>query len=421
MELPSVSRIRDAHRQENVRKKRPSDSAEATKERNEKRKETEKKITGNIRFYANTTDEKTQIFDKMDSIKLLMGEKVANVKNKEVLDEVFDFYLKSHQPLEQTDDTSPPVTHSPFVYCKREDTGEQLYVSTLSGLRNICYTIQSHRQQCDQFLDISEIQHQGHAGKLTLLCSARHTFKYDTSPHMEGGKLLVNMRFVHAVMTTGLRFSEYERFCNASKIGICPESYFEGVRDMYCDITSQLMEQSVSDAIDEEVNHTLLEVAEIYEETNNDEENDERMYDEYKGISIITDARHGWRRNAAQSDIVAIGMKTHKVVGVATVTREDDPVSQRHELIGAKQIYEQFNSKGINVDVHGHDRNASVNKYIREEHPLVSNANDTWHAAKGIAKEMKKITSGPKKYEGINWHSQLSDRQHQSRRIVIML
>ena len=135
---------------------------------------------------------------------------------------------------------------------------------------------------------------------------------------------------------------------------------------------------------------TLLDWYWIIEETNTDEEeNDEHLYDEYKGISIITDARHDWRRNAAQSDIVAIGMKSHKVVGMATVRRDDDHVSQRHELIRAKQIYEQFNSKGVNVDGHGHDRNAStcINIYICQEQPLVSNANDTWHAAKRIAKD----------------------------------
>ena len=62
-------------------------------------------------------------------------------------------------------------------------------------------------------------------------------------------------------------------------------------------------------------------------------------------------------------------MKSHKVVGVATVTSEDDPVSQRHGLIGAKQMYEQFISKGIYVDVHGHDINASVNNiYAKNTH-----------------------------------------------------
>ena len=87
-------------------------------------------------------------------------------------------------------------------------------------------------------------------------------------------------------MTTGLRISEYERLCNASKI--CPESYFEGVRDMYCDITSQLMDQSVSDSIGEEVNHTSLGVAEVYEETNTDEdENGDEMLQKVTLLQLV--------------------------------------------------------------------------------------------------------------------------------------
>lgn len=31
------------------------------------------------------------------------------------------------------------------------------------------------------------------------------------------------------------------------------------------------------------------------------------------GIAIMTDARHGWRNNAKDSSVVAIGEKTHQV------------------------------------------------------------------------------------------------------------
>lgn len=105
-----------------------------------------------------------------------------------------------------------------------------------------------------------------------------------------------------------------------------------------------------------------------------------KMYDANKGISIMTDARHEWRKNAAQSGIIALGMKTYKVVGAVPTTREDDPISQRHELLGSRKLYEQFESKDINIGVHGHDRNSSLNKYLILEQPMVINTNDTWHA-----------------------------------------
>ena len=45
-----------------------------------------------------------------------------------------------------------------------------------------------------------------------------------------------------------------------------------------------------------------------------------------------------------------------------------------------------------------------------ENQPTLTNANDTWHASKGVKKEMKKIAYGHKKLKGIAWHPRL----HQS-------
>lgn len=119
----------------------------------------------------------------------------------------------------------------------------------------------------------------------------------------------------------------------------------------------------------------------------------------------MIDACHGWSRNAAQSDI-AIGQTHHHGVGLAVVTRQDDPVSQRHGIKGVENLYQHFDEN----DIHGHDRNASVNKY--QHQPQVTNANDMWHAnaSKGVTKEMKKIASGPQKYMGVTWHPDLSDK-----------
>ena len=60
--------------------------------------------------------------------------------------------------------------------------------------------------------------------------------------------------------------------------------------------------------------------------------------DDLTGITILTDARHCWRKNAKFSDVVCIGNATHKVLKISTITKENDPSSQRHELIGVKKI-----------------------------------------------------------------------------------
>lgn len=54
---------------------------------------------------------------------------------------------------------------------------------------------------------------------------------------------------------------------------------------------------------------------------------------EWDGISIITDACHGWRKNAKDTSVVAIGDKSHKVLQHIHVTKGDDLFTQCHEKL----------------------------------------------------------------------------------------
>ena len=81
----------------------------------------------------------------------------------------------------------------------------------------------------------------------------------------------------------------------------------------------------------------------------------------------MTDARHGWRKNAKDTSVVAIGEKTHKVLSCEHVTKTDDTVTQRHERFGTEKIYQHLKNRSVAVGVHAHDRNLSINKFIREE------------------------------------------------------
>lgn len=44
-------------------------------------------------------------------------------------------------------------------------------------------------------------------------------------------------------------------------------------------------------------------------------------------VDIMTDARHGCRKNAKDTSVVAIGEKTHKVLSCEHVTKSDDYVT----------------------------------------------------------------------------------------------
>ena len=129
-------------------------------------------------------------------------------------------------------------------------------------------------------------------------------------------------------------------------------------------------------------------------------------------VNILTDARHGWRKNARQTDVVCLGNKNKKVVAYDVVTSVDDAYAQRHELLGTKRIYEKLDQQGVVVSIHAHDNNASISKYVREQRPTTINQLDNWHALKQLEKSLKAIADGPKKKLGVTWHGELIDKPH---------
>lgn len=98
------------------------------------------------------------------------------------------------------------------------------------------------------------------------------------------------------------------------------------------------------------------------------------MYDELDGIDIITDARHGWRKNAKDTSVVAVGDRSHNVLNCVHVTTAEDPVTQRHEKLGTEKINNDLENKQVSVNAHTHDRNMAINKYVKErEHGFTCN------------------------------------------------
>ena len=399
MEEQDRSRLKNDPNFRTSRKKRKADSGSPMKRRNVKRKHKEQQdISGSLRFYVKSEDAKVSLYNKVDKCKLLIGEKISSVSNQELLNDVLDFYLQSHGVNSEKDNNSDKgeIKYTSYLQAEQENHEEEHFLVSKSALRNITGGLLQHYIECKSLIDIDDIVRFGHVGKIKFRCQNNHTLKMDTSPHIEGGKYLANLQIIHGLYMSGLRYGQYERFCEGSFFGCCPESSFSNNHSMYCDVTSATAFESIKDALLEE------EVLSI-----NDAHTQEQ---EYEGITILTDARHSTRRNAKQSDIIALGAKTHKVVGAVTVTKEDDPVSQRHEIFGVKRLYQHFDACDVTIHIHGHDRNASVNKFVKQEQPLVDNANDTWHAAKGVTKVIKPTGHGSKKMHGKTWHKELSDK-----------
>lgn len=114
-------------------------------------------------------------------------------------------------------------------------------------------------------------------------------------------------------------------------------------------------------------------------------------------------------KNAKDSSIVAIGDNTHKVLQCCHITKADDIVSQRHELRGTENIYDEFERQDVSVKIHTHDRNLSINKLVKRN-AFTVNQNDSWHGVKSVKKAMQAVASGPKYKENKTWSEQLYDK-----------
>ena len=141
--------------------------------------------------------------------------------------------------------------------------------------------------------------------------------------------------------------------------------------------------KSISDEVNNSCSKALAEEVEKNENDNT--------------VDIITDARHSTRKNSKFTDVPVLGYITNKVIDYEIVTRNDDTCAQRHELFGTKIIYNKLKTKGIKIRRHVHDKNPSINKYIRTEQPNTKNQNDVWHMLCSVEKKMSKVTNGPKK------------------------
>lgn len=129
-----------------------------------------------------------------------------------------------------------------------------------------------------------------------------------------------------------------------------------------------------------------------------------------EGIDILTDARHGWRKNSRQTDVVCLGGITKKVIRLETVTRADDSIAQRHEMIGTLRVYKHLKDHQVRIRRHCHDNNPSVTKELRDNQKPVVNQLDNWHGLKSLEKLLRKCAEGPKKNHDKVWHKELHDK-----------
>ena len=201
---------------------------------------------------------------------------------------------------------------------------------------------------------------------------------------------MINYKIVHAYLCFGMLPCQYEKFSNFADIGLTKEEFRAAAVPSYSHVVNTLKNESMRNAMKEEK-----------DKTDNSAENRK---------AIMTDARHGCRKNSYHSDVLALGIESHKVIAHQLVTKNDERCSQKHELHDTKEIYETSGTTNIKVKEHAHDRNSSISKFLCDDKPEVQDSYDSWHSAKEVRKNVAKITKEARKNIGVTWHPELSDK-----------
>ncbi|CAH1268969.1 Hypp4055 [Branchiostoma lanceolatum] len=272
-----------------------------------------------------------------------------------------------------------------FSFVSPVTKDEPMFLATETAINHLSVQLQEHARACGEQLIVPKggVRMIGHMGKVSLKCSAKHGVEWNSSPHFYQ-KHLVNYRMAHAYFSSGIRPIQYKKICDAAD------------QKVYSEVVSEFAEESTALALKEETGIQVMVDG-----------------DDFAGISVMSDARHCWRKNAFFSDVAFLGDRTHRVIKVITVSPDEEQYSQNHELLGTQKFYDWADANAVNILVHAHDNNKSINKLVVDRaargHRTV-NGNDTWHATKGIARAMKGITTGPKYKEGVSWHPELTDK-----------
>ncbi|CAC5372619.1 unnamed protein product [Mytilus coruscus] len=232
---------------------------------------------------------KSRILEKLQRVKSYLTSTLnKQVNNSLIIEELLDFWIKQQLGSDNTKELHPfPSTYS---QTRRQDVDQELFVTAEKSLDTYGELFEAHTSICNGKLKVLKRTMKGHVASVRLMCTKEksHSYLWSSSSYLPNDEFLVNHRICHAFYSSGLLPVHYTRFVNGA----------------------------VDNAINDEIS----------------------SYDDLDGINIMTDARHGWRKNAKDTTVVALGEKTHKVMDCEHVTKSQDKVAQRHERLGTQNI-----------------------------------------------------------------------------------
>ena len=205
------------------------------------------------------------------------------VNNNEVLSEALDFWILKHaQSMEQTE---APVS---FIETNTEQNKQKVFITAEKSVQSIVDIVQNHAHNCATELKFKKLVYRGNVALVTLHCGNQnnpHILKWSSSPCLPNKEYLVNHRVVHGFTCSGMLPIHYKHFCYGVQLAFISKSKRKKIKAQYHSHVTNVFNESIEQALHEEIG----------------------SYEDVDGIDIMTDARHGWRKNAKDSSAVAIG------------------------------------------------------------------------------------------------------------------
>ena len=187
------------------------------------------KVTFN---YCNEED-KIELFEKIKKIKCHMGEgNPKTITTFELLNRVMDYYILCvYSDNSTTKGTKRDyVQDEEYQLCTEEQAlREQLFVCAMSSMSNLVSRVVQHTHKCPASLEMKSGAYLHHGMNLKLTCDQNHNLNWTSSPYIMGGKLLVNMRVLHGIITSGILPGQVTKLTSEAKTGEMGPKFMESL------------------------------------------------------------------------------------------------------------------------------------------------------------------------------------------------
>lgn len=192
------------------------------------------------------------------------------------------------------------------IYRFRKNVNQRIFLCAEESIKRLVEVAEHHGSNCKKYLKVKKIHQKGHVVTTYFFCDEKNdqSFLWSSCPYLPNKEYLINNRVKHGFTCSGMLPSYNVRFAEEA---------------------GNEMKDHIQSKFDDSTHTATLEVVASYE------------HETLGTISIMSDARHGWRKNAIDTSVVAIGEKSHKVLSCQHVTKSDDVISQRHGKLGTEK------------------------------------------------------------------------------------